>query len=119
MDIAIKELEVEIDKWANYLNSFVAPITLTMGLGCLSLKDSQLYAFICLFFLVTVLWAGIKEFPPLIMALRKKQRSVEEDIVYVGIMAHYFGLKAIFSRFPAFWFAFIFLNLISMGILVN
>lgn len=119
MNIPIIELEQQIDKWANFLNSYVAPIGFSMGIGCLSLQRPRDYAFICMSFLALVVLTGGKEYLSIIMNLRKKQRTAEEDIIYRGIMSRYFNLKTSVTTFSAFWVAGLFLAMIFSGILKN
>lgn len=119
MDINVHQLESEMERWREHLNLTVGILTYTVGLACLGLRMPSLYAGISFIFISLIGISGAKYFPPMVRALRDKQRTTEEDIVYRGIMSKYFGLFPALKTVPVFFFSWIFLGLIMAGVIKN
>lgn len=117
MDIDVRRIEAEIETWREYLNSTVGILTFTIALACLSLPSPQIYAFGSLLFLCLVGFSNASRFPPTLRALRDKDRSAEEDIVYRGIQSRYFGFWSAIKTVPIFIGSWVFLGFVAVGLI--
>jgi hypothetical protein len=113
MRIELHQLEMEVATWREFLNSTIGSLGFGIALACLSLPHPHIYAWVGLVFLALVGAMNPKRFPPTIRALRDKERTDAEDILFRGIQSKYLGFWSTLKTIPVFMVSWTFLALIA------
>ena len=113
----IEQLEIEFEKWQEFLNFVLGVFCFNTALACLGLKSPQLYGWLAVAFFLVSGAIGASKFPPTYKKLRDtKQRTPEEDIWFRGVRDRFLGLPAIFKNFPLYWMGLITLVCVAAGV---
>jgi hypothetical protein len=116
-DEQLNKIKEEVSHWQDFLNLTVGTLSFTMGLATLSLNPSSFFAWVAVGFLLILIFPNLKKWPPTLNGLKeKKNKSERERIIYQGLMAEFFGFKALAKNFSAYWFGLVFLILVAAGV---
>jgi hypothetical protein len=113
----LETIEAEVARWQEYLNLTIGVLAFTLAITIVSLKAKVFWAWLAFVFLLLLVLPNMKWWPPTLNALkRKKDKTKQEEIIYRGLMDKFFGAKALFLNFAAYWFSLTFLGLVGFGV---
>lgn len=113
-DETIAEIDSEYEKWGEYLNGGIGILAFAFGLSCLGTPWPDVTGFCSLVFLMLLSFYGKQSFPQKIKSLRKIKLEGIDEMTLLGIEKKYFGIKALFFRFPIFLAGWCFLGGVSV-----
>lgn len=107
-DTTLAEIETEYAKWSEFLNIGVGLLSFSLGISCLGTPIPGISALLSLLFmLIFIAYGRKKHYPAKLRELRKATLVGIDEVALLGIKRKYFGLSAIFRKFPVFlvgWF---------------
>ncbi len=109
-------MERETGKWFAFLNEIVGIVAFGFGLACLSLDNSQLYAWISLIFIFSIMFSAKHKFPQAVVWLRKKKNKTSyEQVILKGVESEFLGIRRSFRENVIFLFGLAFLIFVALG----
>lgn len=113
----LERIRTEVAQWQEYLNVTIGVLAFTLAITIVSLKAKVIWAWLSVLFLIVLVLPNMKRWPPTLAFLKNKQNKTErEKIIYTGLLSKFFGVRAIFINFSAYWFSILVLALVGCGV---